>query len=298
MDQRASDEPAAATPYDECVNAIDAAHDNWRRGRITSLEMLYQFTSAFNTYFDRDDPRDDITLLIDYAETFLEEPNSPTSGWHGDRTMLAQFHQYLARRKLLDATANELGERLAKLTTLAVSNRAFAESELTNLCGNGQHLARRVFSLHENILSVLRVSHELSMVQPLLAAIHPDNANRGAIVPESGTFSHLRTAGFDYLADLAAGPTDANAPYPQTAKSACDALVELAGHIETAGSAITRLPVRRLQSDQLRKLERYLESYVEILTDDPCFFPDHNAHRLPAMIRDVLWLATDSRHFD
>lgn len=274
--------------YDECVEQIDRSCQQFQRGIILPGEFQLKLGEAIGEYIGDDDPRDDLDLLVAYAQSMLEPIASDPVG--GDRAVFDVFDRLV--RRLLHGPTSEatLSELLESIERRHRDGDPDAISDLGALCRSGRVDHPRLFMFAECACAVLHRSYALGAVDALVDAVHPRSAKSGQLGTPGAFGGVTRALSLDLLASLATNDTASGA-------AAVDALVELAGFLDVAGAALVRLPVHRLSMAHRGRLSGYLVGYEDLLVRDPILVPVTGMERLPDVVRSILWLANDAARF-
>lgn len=274
------------THYHQCTLEIDDLEQLLSSSRIDSRSYIDAVGIAIEKYLRNDDPRDDLDLLIAYArlpmETLQDDPVD------GDRVALESFDRIVRSYSDLSIARIGLQDLLDSIREQASSHLADAHASMIELCRHGVRDHPRIFTWKELVSEVLELAAEIGAVDALSVAVHPDYALDGQICRD---WQDSRSVAFNLLAELASRP--------QHGAAARDALINLASFPDTAGLALCRLPVHLMTIEQCQLLERLLDGYIDLLETD--FYQylntSHELHRVPNLIRGILWQANDARHF-
>jgi hypothetical protein len=280
---------AMAEAYDACVDVIDRCADQLRRGILTPGEYYLKLTQAIEQYLYDDDPGDDLDLLLRYARSGVESTatRSPLSG---DRVAVERFDRTMRALLHRGAAEADLAARLDRVRAAHRAGGPEAADDLRELCRRGWRDHPTIFMFCDCIMETLATAVELCAIGALVDAIHPRFRSEGQIAAPDLFGGRPRTRVLDLLGSLATQDDAVGA-------EAIDALIELAGHFDTAGVAVVRLPPHRLTMAHRSRLHALLDSYEDLLERDPILEPSDEVIRLPDVIRSMLWLANDADKF-
>jgi hypothetical protein len=272
--------------YQQCTITIDGATHLFHANAIDSRQYADAVGRAIEEYLRDDDPRDDLDLLIAYARLTVEPLIDDCVG--GDRSAHETFDRVIRSYSSLASARLDLDDLLAPIRQHAEVDLAGAQTDLVEICRSGLREHPRIFTWNDLTTHTLRYAHRIGAVSALSAAVHPDFEHDGQIC---GQWHQCRAIAFNLLG--------AHSAHPDTGEPARDALIDLAAHPATAGSAICRLPVHLLTAQQRRRLDGLLDSYIELLDHDVYqhLDPDNDIHRVPDLLRGVLWQANDAARF-
>lgn len=274
-----------SSPYEICVEELDRVAQRLRRRTISAEQYEAAALEALSTYLEADHPEDDLDLLLQYARLAVED--HATDPLEGDRAALDAFDRQLQAllhepesRAILEDMLEDLSRRLA-------AGDGAALDDLRSLCANGWRDHPHLFMFRDNILATLRMAFQHGAVDALVDAVLPTAPEPGPIGSPNVFGGSMQRYTLDLLATLATQGEEIG-------DRAVDGLVELTGHLETAGHAAVRLPMWRLGPDQRTVLLEHLEAMVELIEDDPFLVPVADAGRIPHILRSVLWLSNDA----
>lgn len=276
-----------SSSYDACVGALDRVARRLRSRDISAQQYEAEALQALSRYLDTDRPEDDFGLLLHYARLPIEEHGTdPLDGDRAaidsfDRQLQALFHQPISRVDLED--------RLADIARRIAEGDGRGVDDLRDLCAHGWRDHPHIFMFRDNILLTLATAFDHGVTEALVDAVLPTRPDPGPIGSPNVFDGTMLAHTFDLLASLAATGNDVG-------DRAVDGLVQLTGYIETAAHAAVRLPAWRLEADHRVALLEHLESFVELLEQDPFLVPTADAHRIPHILRSVLWLSNDALH--
>ncbi len=270
--------------YVETIEAVDAIRELCEANELTPDQFASQITDVFYDYLIDEDPRDDISGLVDYCVQVASEVCQLSL--FADRVLPQRLDNQL--RWILDQQGDgfNLAHTVRSLRSRLDLDDGAAKIELVELCQHGYETHQAMFSAVDSERDVIALAHEYRVVAALAAAVRPTSTGRLASEEKSRGLALPRT--FDLIAHIANDPVD------QSGKIARDCLVELCAYPETVAFAALRLPIHLLTSDQRRELHEIYVDHEERLGPQAVriFITDEQL-RDREILRSVLWQAND-----
>ncbi|NLA36441.1 MAG: hypothetical protein GX868_12275 [Actinobacteria bacterium] len=285
MPQRS--EVIAQTSLDEAAAAIDDAVHAVRRGTFVALEAINAIAShtAWFIHLSISTPDED-DLLLDYAHDSAVELAELVR----DPVLVEFFEDQLESLRLGPELQAALENELEALESAIVAGDLEAAARLHELCQCGWRTNRVMLSVVGGPLLVLRTAARVRHVDALRDAVSPRYAARGQIAHPLESPDAYRFA-LNALAHLA---TEFESPRGDDARAA---LLDLVGHVDTAGDAAVRLPLHLLSGDDLELLVAAHEDRASLFENDPVFVPvGLEMLRANRVVRAALWQAHDAQH--
>lgn len=270
--------------YLETIEAVEAIRDLCEANELTPDQFANQITDVFYDYLIDEDPRDDISSLLDYCVQVANEVCQLSL--FADRILPQRLDNQL--RWILDQQGDgfNLAHTVRSLRARLEENDSAAKIELVELCQHGYETHQAMFSSVDSERDIISLAHEFGVVAALAAAVRPTSPGRLASEDKSRGLALPRT--FDFLAHLANDPVD---PSGHSARSA---LVELCSYPETAAFAALRLPVHLLTSNQRQELhDIYVEHEERLGPQAVRIFITDEQLRDREILRSALWQAND-----
>lgn len=271
--------------YVETIEAVDALAARCHEHCITPDEFTTEITDVFYEYLIEEDPRDDISGLVDYCVQAALEVCELTL--FGDRVLPQRLDHQLRWILEQQGEAVSLAHLLRQLRARLAEGDEVAKLELVELCQHGYESHQELFSAVDSEQGILELAHEYRVVPALDAAVRPVAPGRLASEDKSRGFALPRT--LDLIAHLAADPIEVSGTLAR------DSLVELCSYPETAGAAALRIPVHLLSADQRARLFEIYEAQEASLGPDvvQIFIPEQQL-RDREILRSALWQANDA----
>ena len=251
-----------------------------------------EFTSGvvdlFLGYLDREDPRDDVLLLVEYCVGWADELGG--LGLFEDRTLRAEVEQQL--NWCLERQLHRLrfDQMMAELSRGLSDGDDDVRTRLVDLCARGVDSHPRLFSARGWGSQVLRLAYDHRQARALEAALRPVHPGRLATRRRDCGGAYWMALAF--LGHLAADPV-----HTDPARIAREALVDLAGFYEVGADAVVRLPPHLLQDEERAALLEVLERREQVLDGWRLDgFACRDFRRENEMVRTVLWQAADCSH--
>ncbi len=280
-----SSPPNTSSPaYAHALERVDKAVEQCRNQALTTTDFRREVVDAMLEYLRDEDPRDDVSTLVDYIVGWADELSSLEM--FADRVLVETVEQHLRwclDRSELDVHLSRLlGELRDDLTA------QFPDAtRLIELCGQGVETDELLFSPIGAGTKVIELAYEFEVVAALDAAVRPSNPN-GLAAPyrdHGKTF----TLALDALAHIASNPRE------QPGRHARQSLVELAGFVDVGAWAALRLPVHLLDTEQRTELLRAYGQRQELVADKTLLPNDESTLRELEVIRTVVWQTTDAQ---
>jgi hypothetical protein len=275
--------------FEQAVDIVDRLVERCRNRELTSAAFNHEVALTVLEYVGNEDPRDDVTVLVDYCLGWAEQ----LSGLDllADRVMVehlaAQLEWILERpeqRRTLDLLLADIrgGLRLGSDD---------ARNDLVELCSSGLRSHPRVFAGPGRAARVLEFAAEYRVVEALAAAVRPTAPDRIA-GPQRDDGRPFALA-LDLLGHLASDPLACGVDRV----AAQDTLIDLIRYVAIGGAAAIRLPAHRLDDRQRDELLEVLADWESKWgADDPGGMACTDIRRDIAIIRSVLWQAADAAH--
>ena len=271
--------------YVETIEAVDALAARCQRHSLTPDQFTSEITDVFYEYLIDEDPRDDISGLVDYCVQVATEVCELTL--FGDRVLPQRLDHQLRWILEQQGEAISLTHLVRQLRARLIEGDDVAKVELVELCQHGYETHQDLFSAVDSEQDVLLLAHEYRVVPALDAAIRPTSPGRLASEDKSRGFALPRT--LDLLAHLA------NDPRHPSGTLARDSLTDLCSYPEIAGAAALRLPVHLLSDGQRHRLLGIYEAQEANLGPEVVriFIPEQQL-RDREILRSALWQANDA----
>ena len=277
----------AQTSLDEALEAIDKAVDGVRKQSLTPLEAIHGVAThtAWFVHLSISSPDED-EFVLEYAS----EAAYRIATLVRDPVLVEFFDDQLESLRLGPELQAALDNELEDLESAIVAGDLDAAARLHELCQCGWSTNRVLLSVVGSAMSVLRTAYRVRLVDALHDAVSPRFAASGQIAHPLESPDAYRFA-LNALAHLA---TDPEAPSAAAARSA---LIDLVGHVDTAGDAAVRLPLHLLTSDDREVLLAAHEARASLFEHDPVFVPvGLEMLRANRVVRAALWQAHDAQH--
>lgn len=277
--------PMASPRYVETIEAVDALAARCEEHDLTPDQFTTEITDVFYEYLIEEDPRDDISGLVDYCvQTALEVCELTL---FGDRVLPQRLDHQLRWILEQQGEAVTLAHLVRQLRARLAEGDEVAKLELVELCQQGYESHQELFSAVDSEQEILELAHEYRVVPALDGAVRPLSPGRLASEDKSRGLALPRA--LDLLAHLAADPVHPSGTLAR------DSLVELTGYPETAGAAALRIPVHLLSADQRARLLAIYEAQEASLGPDVVriFIPEQQL-RDREILRSALWQANDA----
>lgn len=275
---------SSSESYLQAIERVDQAVEQCRNQVLTTTDFRREVVDVMLEYLRDEDPRDDVSELVDYIVEWADELSSLEM--FADRVLVETVEQHL--RWCLDRS--ELDVHLGRLLS-EVRDDLTAQfpdtTRLIELCTKGIETHELLFSPVGAGTKVIELAYEFEVVEALDAAIRPSNPN-GLAAPyrdHGKTF----TIALDALAHIASNPRE------QPGRNARQSLVELAGFVELGAWAALRLPVHLLDAEQRAELLRSYARRQELVTDKTLLPNDESTLRELEVIRTAVWQTTDAQ---
>ena len=271
--------------YAETIEAVDALAARCHERLMTPDQFTNQVTDVFYDYLIEEDPRDDISGLVDYCVQVATEVCELTL--FGDRVLPQRLDHQLRWILEQQGEAISLAHLVRSLRARLAEGDEVAKLELVELCQHGYEAHQDLFSAVDSEQEVLSLAHEYRVVAALDAAVRP--VSPGRLASEDKSRGAAMPRALDLLAHLASDP---NHPSGTLAR---DSLVDLCAYPETAGPAAVRLPVHLLADDQRERLLLIYEEHEANLGPEVVriFIPEQQL-RDREILRSALWQANDA----
>lgn len=275
--------------FSRAVAEVDRLVERCRGQELGPGEFVRSVVGVFLEYLAREDPRDDVSVLVEYCVDWARELSGLSL--FADRVMVRDLEQQLEwclERPLLRLRFDELVDGIA--TGLAGGDGQ-ARLELVDLCRFGLETHPLLFSPVDWVNEVLVLAHRHGVSPALAAAVRPTSPARIAGPSRHGGRPYLLA--LDLLGALAADPL----AEVDDRRLAQDQLIDLAGHVGVAADAAVRLPPHRLDRTQRDELLRAVGERVdgwESLVRGNLVCAD--AMREVEVVHTVLWQAADCEH--
>lgn len=271
--------------YVETIEAVDQLAARCHQRRLTPDEFTSEITDVFYEYLIDEDPRDDISGLVDYCVQIATEVCELTL--FSDRVLPQRLDHQLRWILEQQGEAVSLAHLVRQIRARLAEGDDVAKLDLVELCQHGYETHQDLFSAVDSEQEILQLAYEYQVVHALDAAIRPSSPGRLASEDKSRGLALPRA--LDMLAHLASDP---RSPSGTLAR---DSLVELCGYSETAGPAAVRLPVHLLSIDQRERLLEIYETQEANLGPEVVriFIPEQQL-RDREVLRSALWQANDS----
>ena len=270
--------------YVETIEAVDAIRDLCEANELTPDQFASQITDVFYDYLIDEDPRDDVSGLVDYCVKVASEVCQLSL--FADRVLPQRLDNQL--RWILEQQCDGLNltQKVRTLRAQLELGADEAKIELVELCQHGYETHQAMFSAVDSERDIIALAYEFRVVAALAAAVRPTSPGRLASEDKSRGLALPRT--LDLLAHLANDPID------PSGHGAREVLMELCSYPETAGFAALRLPVHLLNHDQRRALHEIYSDHEERLGPQAVriFITDEQL-RDREILRSVLWQAND-----
>ncbi len=270
--------------YVETIEAVDAIRELCEAHELTPDQFASQITDVFYDYLIDEDPRDDISSLLEYCVNVAAEVCQLSL--FADRVLPQRLDNQL--RWILDQQGDgfNLAHTVRRLRTSLETDDGAAKIELVELCQHGYETHQAMFSAVDSERDIISLAYEFRVVTALAAAVRPTSPGRLATEEKSRGLALPRT--LDLIAHLANDPIDSSG------HGARELLIELCGYTETAGLAAVRLPVHLLTAAQRRTLhEIYIDLEDRIAPQAVRIFITEEQLRDREILRSVLWQAND-----
>jgi|GEM_PF-1309055 len=271
--------------YVETIEAVDALAARCQDRQLTPDEFTSEVTDVFYEYLIEEDPRDDISSLVDYCVQIATEVCELTL--FGDRVLPQRLDHQLRWILEQQGESISLSHLVRGLRARLAEGDEMAKLELVELCQHGYESHQDLFSAVDSEREILDLAHEYCVVTALDAAVRPLSPGRLASEDKSRGLALPRT--LDLLAHIAADPIRPSGTLAR------DSLIELCGYPETAGPAAVRLPVHLLSDDQRERLLGLYEQHEANLGPEVVriFIPEQQL-RDREILRSALWQANDA----
>ena len=271
--------------YVETIEAVDALAARCQQHRLTPDEFTTEITDVFYEYLIDEDPRDDISSLVDYCVQVATEVCELTL--FSDRVLPQRLDHQLRWILEQQGEAISLTHLVRRLKARLAEGDDIAKLELVELCQHGYESHQDLFSAVDSEQDILLLAHEYKVVPALDAAIRPTSPGRLASEDKSRGMALPRT--LDLLAHLASDPRHPSGTLAR------DSLTDLCAYPETAGPAALRLPVHLLSVDQRARLLSIYETQEANLGPEVVriFIPEQQL-RDREILRSALWQANDA----
>lgn len=271
--------------YVETIEAVDALAQRCQQRRLTPDEFTTEITDVFYEYLIDEDPRDDISSLVDYCVQVATEVCELTL--FGDRVLPQRLDHQLRWILEQQGEAISLTHLVRRFKARLAEGDDVAKVELVELCQHGYETHQDLFSAVDSEQEVLLLAYEYRVVPALDAAIRPTSPGRLASEDKSRGLALPRA--LDLLAHLASDPRHPSGTLAR------DSLTDLCGYAETAGPAALRLPVHLLSVDQrVRLLDIYEAQEANLGPEVVRIFIPEQQLRDREILRSALWQANDA----
>jgi hypothetical protein len=275
--------------FARAVAEVDRLVESCRRQNTTSGEFVRGVVGAFLDYLSHEDPRDDVSVLVEYCLEWARELSGLSL--FADRVMVRDLEQQLEwclERPVLRLRFDELVRRIDDDLGAGDDD---ARTELVELCRCGLDSHPRLFSSGDWVSELLLLAHRHGVAPALGAAVRPSSPARIAGPHRHGGAPYLLA--LDLLGMLAVDPraeVDAR-------RLAQDTLIDLAGYVGVAADAALRLPPYRLDREQRDELLRAVgEREDHWDRSEPGDLVCAESLREVEVVHTVLWQAADCDH--
>ena len=273
--------------YVETIAAVDELVERCRTEQLTADEFTTQLTDVFYDYLVDEDPRDDVSGLVDYC--VLQATEVCALSLFADRVLPQRLDHQLRWILEQQCEAHTLGHLIRSLRVRLDDGDELAKLELIDLCQHGYDSHQELFSSVGSERDIIDLAYNYSVVPALDAAVRPVSPGRLASEEKSRGSALPRT--LDLLAHLASDPIHPSGTLAR------DSLVGLCAFGETAGPAAVRLPVHLLSEDQRARLfEIYEEQESRLGPNVVRIFIPEQQIRDREILRSALWQTNDACH--
>lgn len=270
--------------YVETIEAVDAIRELCEANELTPEQFASQITDAFYDYLIDEDPRDDVSGLVEYCVDAALAVCRLSR--FADRVMPQRLDNQL--RWILDQQGDgfNLSQTVRNLRSRLESEDGSAKLDLVDFCQHGYETHQAMFSAVDSERDIISLAYEFRVIAALAAAVRPTSPGRLASEDKSRGLALPRT--LDLIAHIANDPIDPRG------FGAREVLIELCGYPETAGAAALRLPVHLLTADQRQSLYEIYAAQEEGLGPQAVriFITDEQL-RDREIMRSALWQAND-----
>lgn len=236
-------------------------------------------------YLDKEDPRDDVRVLVDYCVEWAHELGGMFL--FQDRLLGDQVREQLGwclERQLHRIRFDDLLSRLHHGLRAGDDD---VRTELVDLCASGASTHPRLFSATGWGSELLRLAYDHAQARALDAALRP--VHRGRLAGRRRDDGAAYWLALAYLGHLAHDPVQGDA-----ARIARGALVELTGFPEIGADAAVRIPPHLLDEDEraeLVEVVRRRDEQEALWSANG--FDCRESRRATELIRTVIWQAAD-----
>ena len=270
--------------YVETIEAVEAIRELCEANELTADQFANQITDVFYDYLIDEDPRDDISSLVEYCVNVASEVCQLSL--FADRVIHQRLDNQL--RWILDQQGDgfNLANTVRSLRAALADDDGAAKIELVELCQHGYETHQAMFSAVDSERDIISLAYEFRVIPALAAAVRPTSPGRLATEEKSRGLALPRT--LDLIAHLANDPVD------PVGFGARELLIELCSYPETAGLAAVRLPVHLLSSGQRQAVhDIYVEHEDRLGPQAVRIFITDEQLRDREILRSVLWQAND-----
>jgi len=269
---------------DGVADLIDDAYTRFRRGQSTPLEAVDAIQSVTLLLVRMTTtPADEVAVVIEYARDAVERiaacPLDP------DPVLVDYFDAWMRNAHLQDDLDCRLQDLVEGIEGRIADREPGAIEELRDLCRRGRWTHWALFGLRAATPAVLHAAHRAGVPEALGDAVSPEHDADAQIASRRDNREGFVLA-LDLLAHLAAHPTEG--------ADARSVLLDLARFVETAGEAVTRLPMHLLDEGERRRLLEVHERRVDLFDGEPLFIPSLAMLRDDRVIRGAVWQAFDA----
>lgn len=270
--------------YVETIEAVEAIRELCEANELTADQFANQITDVFYDYLIDEDPRDDVSSLLEYCVNVASEVCQLSL--FADRVLPQRLDNQL--RWILDQQGDgfNLAHTVRRLRAELEADDGAAKIELVELCQHGYETHQAMFSAVDSERDIISLAYEFRVITALAAAVRPTSPGRLATEEKSRGLALPRT--LDLIAHLANDPVDS------AGFGARELLIELCAYPETAGLAAVRLPVHLLSADQRQAIhDIYVEHEERLGPQAVRIFITDEQLRDREILRSVLWQAND-----
>jgi len=274
--------------FESAVDGVEALVVRSQRQELDAGSFAHDVVDLFLDYLDHEDPRDDVSLLVEYCVDWADELGG--LGLFQDRALRAEVEQQLGWCLERQLHRVRFDQMLSELSDGLVVGDDGARTRLADLCRDGVASHPKMFSSRGWGIEVLRLAYEHAQSRALDAALRPVHVGRLAPRRRDGGTAYW--VALAYLGHIAADPVRAD-----QARIAREALVDLSGFYEIGADAVVRIPPHLLESEEraaLLEVVRRREEVEGIWELDG--FACRDLRRETELIRTVLWQAADCDH--
>jgi hypothetical protein len=269
------------------ADAVDAALEDHRTGRITAAQAVFKAAAAVAEHVEwAIGEAEDLNLLVGYARESIEEFANDSDV--ADPALVDYFDGLLRGEQVTPHLRVQLDLFLDRIDLRLAAGDESAAEHLSDLCRAGLYSHRVLLWPTGAAERIVDAAYRLRLPDALGAALSP--AGGWARIANPRYREATFRLALNRLAHLAAEPEGV------VGLRARSNLLDLAGYIETAGEAASRLPFHLLGDDDRQQLLEIHEARTEILNADPIQLPlSLDLLRDNRLIQGAVWQAFDAR---